>query len=50
MMEKEINNSFDGLIEKIIFSYRGWWQREDKEKMQNLLLRVLKTKYENRSE
>ena len=46
MKDRSNNKAWDDLIEKIIFSYEKWWKQESKEKMQNLLFRVLKTKYE----
>jgi len=44
---KSKNKTWDNLINKIISDYQKWWPKKTKEKVQKLLLRVLKRKYEN---
>lgn len=45
-MQEKIKKTWDELIEKIIFGYKKWWKQDTKERMQKLLLAVLKRKYE----
>jgi len=45
-MKQKINRNWDELIEKGILGYRKCLKQDTKEKMQKLLLAVLKRKYE----
>ena len=46
-MEKEIKKTWNELIEKIVLGYKKWWKQDTKEKVQKILLRILKRKYGN---
>ena len=47
-MEEKIAKTWNEVIENIIFGYERWWKQDTKEKVQKLLLRVLKSKYKNK--